>query len=168
MKDPILEDREKRYYKILDLIDNFKLPVLCGKLNYPGNNKNTAEAFAGFNILVEEVSKTYCNLFLHVEILNGFDGPSIIMVLNMEGEEAKRTSIQLEDTHFLGRIFDIDIYDNRGNPISRENYKLGRRKCLVCDEDGKLCTRAARHSMEDLLYKINTQINIYGDLKNGS
>lgn len=167
MREEILADREKRYNKILELIENFNLPVLCGKLNYPGNNKNTDEVKMGFNILIKLISDNYCSFLKHVEILSGFDGPSVIMVLNMNIRQAKKTSILIEETHLLGRIFDIDIYDTQGQPISRSEFDYNFRGCLLCDNNAKVCNKTAKHSLEELLKEINTRIRSYGELKNG-
>lgn len=167
MGEEILADREKRYNKILELIENFNLPVLCGKLNYPGNNKNTAEAKMGFDILIKLISDNYFSFLKHIEILSGFDGPSIIMVLNMNIQQAKRTSILLEETHRLGRIFDIDIYNTQGEPISRCELDYNFRGCLLCGDNAKICNKTTKHSLDELLNEINTRIRSYGEFNNG-
>ena len=50
-------------------------------------------------------------------------------------------------------ILDIDVMDKDG-AVSRCELGLDARKCLICDEDAKVCARSQKHSMEELLAKV--------------
>ena len=55
--------------------------------------------------------------------------------------DAKRIAVQIEDTHPLGRLFDIDIIDKDGVPVSRDRVGSRPRRCLVCDREARYCMR---------------------------
>ncbi len=57
--DQILEAREHRYNFVLYLIEQYKKPVLCAKINYPGSNKNTKEYEYAFNLLKNIIRKNF-------------------------------------------------------------------------------------------------------------
>ncbi|MCX7904560.1 MAG: citrate lyase holo-[acyl-carrier protein] synthase, partial [Caloramator sp.] len=123
----ILEDREKRFFRILKLYEEHKLPVLCGKINYPGNNKNTLMAGLAFNVLYSLLKEDFKGYEVYSEVNEGFDGKSLLMVLNILPKDAKEKAVNIEDFHPLGRLFDIDIYFN-GQPISRSELGFDSRK----------------------------------------
>jgi holo-ACP synthase CitX len=154
----ILEDREKRYNRIVELLYKYNLPILCGKINYPGNNKNTKEAQIAFLVLKEYIEQEFKDIIIHSEILKGQDGQSIIGVLKTDPLEAKKRAVYIEERNKIGRIFDIDIYDNKGYPIERGSVGRDRRSCIICGKDTIECMRTNRHSKEEILSKINSII----------
>lgn len=160
MKDNLylLDDREKRYHEVLALISKHQLPVICGKLNYPGNDKNTIEAQAAFSILVELMSAKFGKHSVKSKILSGYDGKSLLIVTSLAPREAKALSLEIEGNHPLGRIFDIDVYVEGGASISRSSMGLMNRSCLVCGQDARICTRAQNHSLEAVLEEVNRLI----------
>lgn len=162
--DKILEDREKRYNQILNLIEKHKLPVLCGKINYPGNDKNTQEVNIAFTILMKRLKDSYYPWIEYLEILNGFDGPALLCVINLNVFEAKEISILLEERNKIGRIFDIDIYKTDGTSVSRPDINLKPRKCLICNMDGRICMKSGKHSLEEVLEAVNNIIKAHGEI----
>lgn len=158
MISDILEDREKRYIEILSLIKLYKLPVICGKINYPGNDKNTPEAQKAFQILKQLLDNKINDMSVYKQMLSGEDGRSILYVINLEPLEAKIIAVKLETDHPLGRIFDIDVYAGEGESIGRENLGIEPRKCIICEKDARICMKAGKHSIQEVLDKVNRLI----------
>lgn len=160
MRNELLDDREGRYEKTLDLIQLFGLPVLCGKLNYPGNNKNTNEAKAAFTSLLDALTDCYYSTTVYSELLTGQDGSAILMALNLEIAAAKSEAIKLEETHPLGRLFDIDVYDGNGRPMSRGSLGYPPRGCILCGNSVSVaaCSRLQRHELDEILNEVNRRI----------
>ena len=73
--------------------------------------------------------------------------------------EAKRITVQIEDTHPLGRLFDIDIIDKDGVPVSRERVGSRPRRCLVCDREARYCMRMRWHTQEEIWERINAMVD---------
>ena len=51
----MLEAKEKRYYKIKDLTESYKAPVLSFMLNIPGEDKNFEEAVSFHKKYVDKI-----------------------------------------------------------------------------------------------------------------
>jgi holo-ACP synthase len=158
----ILEDREKRYNNILDISRKYDLPVVCGKLNYPGKDKNTIEAYRGFEILLKIIKEKFSMETVFSKELKGFDGRSILAAVDMTPEAIKKITVEIEDNSELGRIFDIDVYLNDGNSIGRDMINKPQRKCIICDEDARICVRSGKHDLNQIINRINEIINNYG------
>ena len=73
--------------------------------------------------------------------------------------EAKRIAVQIEDTHPLGRLFDIDIIDKDGVPVSRDRVGSRPRRCLVCDREARFCMRMRWHTQEEIWERINAMVD---------
>ena len=67
----------------------------------------------------------------------------------------KRAAVALEDSHPLGRLFDLDVIGPDG-PLSRTEIGAPERRCLLCDRPARLCMRGHRHSYQELLAAIDT------------
>ena len=61
----------------------------------------------------------------------------------------------IEDTHPLGRIFDIDVIDTDGTKLSRDSF----RKCILCDCQAQECARSRRHSVDEMFQAITELIH---------
>ncbi|WP_027307741.1 citrate lyase holo-[acyl-carrier protein] synthase [Caloramator sp. ALD01] len=159
----ILEDRERRYEETLKLIELNLGTVLCAKINYPGKNKNTECAKMAFSILRQEIYKEFDGKIKVEKKLSGCDGDSLLLIIDLPIIEVKKRSIKIETEHPLGRIFDVDIYNKDGVPLSRGDFNIQERKCIVCGNAVRECIVKKRHSVEEVLEKVNTMIKEYGD-----
>ena len=71
----------------------------------------------------------------------------------------KHATAYLEDTHPLGRLWDIDVICPTSGLIKRSAIRQPVRKCFICDEPAHACSRARRHDanalaqvIEDMAY----------------
>ncbi len=74
--------------------------------------------------------------------------------------EAKRIACEIEETHPLGRLMDIDVIGAEG-PVSRDAIGLNPRRCLLCGNEVRYCMRAHSHTREELLEKIEEIVSKY-------
>lgn len=75
--------------------------------------------------------------------------------VDAEKSDCKRTGIEIEEKHPLGRLMDIDVIDTDGVPLSREAFYAPPRRCLICNRPARECMRAARHSPQEIQQFIN-------------
>ena len=75
--------------------------------------------------------------------------------------EAKRVAVEIEDTHPLGRLFDIDVIDKQGIPVSRDRVGGQPRRCLVCDHEARYCMRMRWHTQEEIWARIRQLTDDY-------
>lgn len=121
----------------------------------PGMLKRTPESETAARAACRALRDRLGDKIVNVEerdLLTGFEA---YLMVDMEPMEAKALACDIENTHPLGRIFDIDVLDREGNHISRKRLGLEGRKCLLCDEDARVCMRRQTHSYEELLAHIN-------------
>jgi len=160
----ILKAKEERATVQLELIKKYNTPLVSFTLNIPGPNKNSNKFDLvhniGSNLLEEELRKSghYINYITYKEASAGREGffsvtgdPSII----------KNITINIEQTHTLGRLFDFDVFDEYGNQISRKNFNLKERSCLLCSENAAICRRNRSHTLEEVLQGIDKIISNY-------
>lgn len=155
LSEKILDAREKRYNFTMNLIHEYRQPVLCAKINYPGTDKNTTQAEFAFKELKAVVKKAFDGDAEFSCTLEGADGSSFLIVLPSGAEAAKMKAIEIEETHPLGRIFDIDIYDLKGAPIDRSAVGKDPRACVVCGKPARNCMRSGSHRLEEVLDAIH-------------
>lgn len=161
MIDELLHDRENRYKFILKLIEENNLPVICGKVNYPGYEKNAVTAKRIFNILSEELYISFKDSIVTSKTMTGMDGKSLILVVDMDEIEAKKATVSIEEGSKLGRLFDIDIYSLEKGVVTRKELGLAQRRCIICDGDPWICRKLNKHLLSDLLSEIDKILNTY-------
>ena len=132
--------------------------MLVGKINYPGNNKNTKEASKAFDLLQQLLISKYMEHSIFTENLSGEDGCSILMVVKLTSLEAKEIAMVIEKNHPLGRIFDIDVYMKDGSSLGRESLGFESRPCILCKEDARVCMRTKKHSLQEIIDGVNKLI----------
>ncbi len=81
---------------------------------------------------------------------------------SLEIIKVKQLTETFEETHFLGRLIDIDIFNDQGSPISS-----GKKKpCYFCGDFSAIsCMRNKRHTYEEIREKISIEISNYLDVK---
>jgi len=87
-------------------------------------------------------------------------GPEALFVVNAEANALKAALIALEESHPLGRLWDIDVIV-AGRPLSRQQLGLPPRRCLLCDEAAHACARSARHPLPSLQARFEECIDDY-------
>ena len=63
--------------------------------------------------------------------------------------------------HPLGRLFDLDVLHTDGRSLSRREFDLPPRRCLICDDLAAVCGRSRRHSNEELQVRIRQILHTY-------
>lgn len=127
----------------------------------PGNekrNRNTSVvASAGADALVRRFASS-APLWRVCDYPTGFE---LWIVSALPAYEAKRICVEIEETHPLGRLMDIDVIGENRCPVTRSELGLPERSCLICGDNARVCMRAARHSYSDLLKKISDTVDTY-------
>ncbi|AUD64281.1 holo-ACP synthase CitX [Tenericutes bacterium MZ-XQ] len=155
MNDHILKAREERFEHIKSISKNYKTLILI-KSNTPGQNKERYSSFFLLNIfhgLIENQFKVIYKTFK-----KGFDGPYYVYAIQADQlEEIKDTLIDIETSHPLGRLIDLDLYQDQ-KLVSREDFNLPLRTCMLCEKPAIACMREQTHTLEELLLHIDISI----------
>ena len=149
----MLEAKEKRYYKIKDLTECYKAPVLSFMLNIPGEDKNFEEAVSFHKKYVEKIKNLLEEnkiKILFEDYQNLVTGMEYLAVLNGDGRLIKKLMMEVEEESLGGRLLDLDIYDKDFSQISRSSLGLPERKCIICGDSARTCIKEERHNLNEL------------------
>ena len=92
------------------------------------------------------------------DLVTGYEA---YLITDLPALEAKRVTCDIEDSHPLGRLFDIDVMGADGMPISRQEVGGEPRRCLLCEHESRWCMRNHSHSQEELMSHIEKLVNDY-------
>ncbi len=145
----MLDCRERRNAVQNELLQKYRRPVISFCMNIPGpvkTNPRIRGAFlAGRRELISALQK---NSFT---ILQAFDiaeatGDEWIAAVDADAAKIKELTMEIENRHPLGRLFDMDVIDLQGEKLSRPRF----RKCLICGKQAQECARARAHSVQEM------------------
>ncbi len=151
----VLCDREKRAERQKELLNN-AVTLISFTLNIAGSIKKDVlfeKAFIrGIQLIQQKLSQNKIEI-IHFEKLKQSAGYCAFFCLNENAEKIKGLMIELEEQSPFARLLDIDVIFKDGKIISRTQLGLSPRKCLLCQNEAKLCARSERHSKEELFLK---------------
>ncbi|MCI8510924.1 MAG: citrate lyase holo-[acyl-carrier protein] synthase [Lachnospiraceae bacterium] len=145
-------ERAARQRELLALGDG-SCCLISFSLNIAGAVKSFPLALAAFDEGLREIrGRIPADVLLHFEESRKRTGPQAFFLLRKGPEAVKRSMTALEESHPLGRLFDIDVLGSDGLSLSRKQFGLPPRACLVCQKEAKGCARSQAHSMEVVLW----------------
>lgn len=160
----ILISREDRALMQKQIIEKYKQSLISFTLNIPGPNKDSIKYREIHKEGMKAIVNSIENNGYRVEfskIIYKETGAEGFVSLDIDPVELKNITTKIEDTHELGRLFDIDVFDSEHNQISRNDLGTPSRKCLLCHENAKICGKLRTHSLEELLQKIDNMYNLF-------
>ena len=156
--EQLLQSRDVRVEHQKDLLgNNSGKSLLCLTVQLPGPEKRNQTSLAIAKAGVEAVRDVFKPEYEELRDLE--TGYEAYFLVTLSGTEAKRKACQIEDTHPLGRLMDLDIVTSNG-PIGRESLGIAPRKCLLCDNEVRYCMRAKTHTVNDLLARIEEMVKL--------
>ena len=88
-------------------------------------------------------------------------GYEAFWLLDADAPAVKKAMVAVEDGCSIGRLFDIDVLDESVRPLSRSDFDLPARTCLVCGGPAHVCGRSRAHSLDELLGRVNGLLEDY-------
>lgn len=153
----ILKAREIRSERQRYLLNNFGNTLVSFKLNIPGPIKFSSLIKSIFDEGIKEFKKTIKNSNIKIiieEVSYNNSGPEYFAVIEKEAKCLKAITVDIEDKHPIGRVYDFDVWEGIDHQLSREEMGMSPRKCLLCDKNAFFCSRTRNHSVKELIYKI--------------
>lgn len=157
--EQLLLSRDARVAFQKELLESHPGSVLiCLTVQLPGSVKRNATSLAIAHAGCEALRQRFpgCELITR-DLETGFEA---FLPLPMDALEAKRITCQLEETHPLGRLMDVDVIGPDG-PVSRADVGLDARRCLLCGQPVRYCMRARTHTTQELLERMEQMVNNY-------
>ena len=160
--DQLLDSREHRHEKqMLLLSDHPALTIVCLTVIMPGAVKRNSHSLIVANAAITAVLECFRNTLVDVLANDLITGYEAYFVTRLSRQQAKQLTCKIEDTHPLGRLFDLDVLDADGSPISRQEVRHPARRCLLCDNEARFCMRNHTHTLEELQSHISQMIDRY-------
>jgi len=162
--DQVLVARERRVARQSAALARFGKPLVSMTVVMPGPVKDGPLPRHVLEVALQEV-EALANArhwaVLEREFSSRQTGPEAIYVLAADPGLLKAATVQLEDQHPLGRLWDLDVIAPGEGGLSRWALALPPRRCLVCDRPAFECGRSRRHSLGELLNAIRTIVHDY-------
>ena len=118
-------------------------------LNIAGTVKTFPFARAAFREEVRELSDRLSRFsVLKTEVYEKNTGDCAFFLLKSQAIQVKKFLVSVEESHPLGRLFNLDVCGPDGISVKRHDLGLLPRTCLVCGEDAHVCAQKKSHSME--------------------
>lgn len=150
----ILDAKENRANKQKQLLQNGE-SLISFTLNIPGSIKTSDLFKKGFDEgkekILQQLTWNNCEIVFQEEI-SSVAGYELYILCSENPIKIKKLMLQIEES-VLGRIFDIDVLGKNCMPISRSDLSMPPRKCYLCGETAKVCSRSQKHSYKELLLK---------------
>ncbi|MCP1102375.1 holo-ACP synthase [Aequitasia blattaphilus] len=141
-----------------------KETIISFGLNIPGSIKVTEQIIQAFVYGMKYIEAVFHDMEVVIyrkKEQRSFAGYSVSYALaGSNARELKKKMVEIEENHPLGRIFDIDVMGKEGS-ISRREVGGLPRKCLLCEEEAKICSRSVAHSQEAVRQKMEKMIHQY-------
>ena len=155
----LLESRDRRARRQGELLSQFPgRALLCLTVQLPGPEKRNALSLKIARAGVEAVGKRFNPVFRETNDLEtGFEG---FFIVDGQPLEVKKAAVEIEDTHPLGRLMDLDVIGPEG-PLGRASIGLQERRCLICEKPARYCMRAGSHTQDELMAKIKQLVSSY-------
>ena len=155
--EDILTQREWRANRIAELLAQYRQTVVCYKLNIPGpikNNEWIKNIFAqGKQAILEQLAlSSRATIYKEEKISDA--GDELFLVVQSDAAEVKKIMCLIEENHYFGRLFDIDVL-TENESVSRTQIGYAERKCLICENKAVLCGRNRTHTVAELQSKIS-------------
>ena len=158
LKD-ILTTREERVQYQQYLLKKYGKTIVSYKLNIPGPIKYNSlikeifdEGLLSFKSKLNDASIGIVDE--HIVYKNS--GPEYFAVIDIPSLIIKELTAKIEETHALGRIYDFDVLNSKGEHIERQEVGIEVRKCLLCDRNAIECGRSRNHEVSELIDKIES------------
>ena len=160
--DALLQSRDNRHALQQQLIQQHPDGTLvCLTVVMPGSVKrnlySVVTAQAALTALLDRLGE-------HVQATRARDlvtGYEAYLITDLPAIEAKRVTCDIEDSHPLGRLFDIDVMGAGGMPIRPPAVGGESGRGLLCDHESRWCMRNHSHTQEELMAHIEKMVNDY-------
>ena len=142
--------RDRRVLKKWELLTpGGEICLVEFSLNIAGAVKTFPFARAAFREEVRELSdRLSCFSVLKTDVYEKNTGDCAFFLLKSQAIQVKKFLVSIEESHPLGRLFNLDVCGPDGISVKRHDLGLLPRTCLVCGEAAHVCAEKKSHSME--------------------
>lgn len=160
-REDVIKDKKERECRRKWLIKDYLAPLISMKVNYPGMCKNNYISFKIMKIFCSLVINQFKDRIMYRDLQVTSEGPIVTLVINGDVFNIKRKVVEIEENHVLGKYIDIEVYNNNGNRINRDNLGFKPKKCYICGEKFIDCMDNKRHDVNEMKQYIKNELEKY-------
>lgn len=164
----MLDARERRQYVQKHLLDTYGCPLISFTLNIPGPIKvfplSVRTFEEGLKLIRTQLGAWRLPVKKEARIQD-ITGYEAFFCVDAPALKIKEILCRLEERTPLGRLFDLDVIKTDGTKLSRQEFALPVRRCLICSQDAFVCSRSRAHSVRELLERECEIMQEYFDLQ---
>ncbi len=95
------------------------------------------------------------------DVLERTTGFEAYVMVPMDPRDVKAMCADIEGTHPLGSLFNLDVVTPEGNVLRRRDVGFRGRRCMICGEPALTCVRRGTHSTPEIVEKIKDMHSDY-------
>lgn len=156
----VLASRDKRQVLQQECLFKHSCCLLSISLISPGGVKKNKLLEYIFNRALQVIQSFIDKNNIEINekiILNEDAGLYSLFALEINPLTLKKHMIEIEESLPIARLWDLDVLDENGKIISRTEVGNNLpRKCLICDNNAKVCARERKHSMNEIYRKMQS------------
>ena len=160
--DQLLASRDRRWHRQQELLrEHPDETLLCLTVIMPGAVKRNRFSLVVAQAATEAMRVAFADSITWMEERDLETGFEAYAFTTHPLLDAKRMACHIEEEHPLGRLFDLDVIDTTGTPVSRSAIGAEPRRCLLCQQEARFCMRNHTHSREELQARIEKIVDEY-------
>ncbi|KAA8999025.1 citrate lyase holo-[acyl-carrier protein] synthase [Affinibrenneria salicis] len=160
--EELLAAKERRAHRQSAWLTRFSRPLISLTLVTPGAVKDSAR----YRRVMDEAVRCADALLLQ----RGWPrlkqqtfwlptGAEAFWCVGQAARQIKAATIELEQSHPLGRLWDFDVICPQAGVVGRRALDHAGRRCLICDAPAHQCARSRRHPLPGVIAKVEELID---------
>ena len=143
----ILNARETRARLQQQLLLEYGCPIICFTMNIAGPIKTSPLIQRGFQAGIAALEQQIPHDAIQKQVLDSANtGNTAMYAIQMDALELKNICTNIEESHPLGRLFDMDVISIDGTKLERRI----QRGCIICKSPGRVCASRRLHPVAEL------------------
>ncbi|EOY5738306.1 MULTISPECIES: citrate lyase holo-[acyl-carrier protein] synthase [Enterobacter] len=160
--EELLAAKERRAARQTDWLTHYQQPVISLTLVTPGEIKDSLRYRNTMGVALQMCDQLLWEnrwQVLDRQVLWLPTGPEAIWCVAHPAAEIKAHCTDLEQTHPLGRLWDLDVICPAQGHVGRQSLGAHLRRCLLCDEPAHACSRSRKHPVEQVVARVEKMID---------
>lgn len=160
--DALLAAKERRAARQADWLEHYQQPIISLTLVTPGEVKDSIRYRNTMGVALQACDQLLWQNRWTIEdrqVLWLPTGAEALWCVAHSAAEIKAHCAALEQSHPLGRLWDLDVICPTSGPVGRQSLGSGMRSCLLCDEPAHACARSRRHPVTQVVARVEKIID---------
>ena len=160
--EALLAAKESRAARQADWLTHYQQPIISLTLVTPGAIKNSLRYRNAMGVALQMCDQLLWQNGWQVLDRQVFwlpTGPEAMWCVAHQAPEIKAHCAALEQSHPLGRLWDLDVICPQAGHVGRLSLGSHMRRCLICDEPAHACSRSRKHPLEQVVGCVEKMID---------